>query len=166
VLDGLADVIRIGSFSKALSAAMRCGYIAARRDWVEGLIDLQVATSYGGPSPVASAVAAHVLTSGTYRKHMDDLRRKLARARVEVAGRLADIGIQPWLMPQSGFYLWCRLPGGANSTRMARDCLARGVVIAPGNVFSPTQTAAGFMRVNVAQMTERAFDVVAGALPA
>jgi DNA-binding transcriptional MocR family regulator len=164
VLDGLAHVIRIGSFSKTLSAAARCGYIAARPDWVEGLVDLQVATSFGGPSPIASAVAAHVLTSGVYRKHMDDLRRKLAKARVEVAGRLARIGIEPWLVPQSGFYLWCRLPHGADSTRLARACVERGVVIAPGNVFSPTQTAASFMRINVAQMTDRAFDVVGHAL--
>ena len=49
-LDGLERVIRIGSFSKTLSAAMRCGYIAARRDWVEALVDLQVATAFGGPN--------------------------------------------------------------------------------------------------------------------
>ena len=160
VLDGLHNIIRIGSFSKTLSAAARCGYIAARRDWVEGLVDLQVATSFGGPSPIASAMTAHVLASGTYRKHMDDLRRKLARMRVEVGGRLSRMGIEPWLMPQGGFYLWCRLPQGVDSTRLARICVERGVVIAPGNVFSPTQTAAGFMRVNVAQMTQRVFAVM------
>ena len=48
VLDGLDRVIRIGSFSKTLSASVRCGYIAGRADWIEGLIDLQVATSFGG----------------------------------------------------------------------------------------------------------------------
>ena len=36
VLDGLDRVIRIGSFSKTLSASVRCGYIAARPDWIEG----------------------------------------------------------------------------------------------------------------------------------
>jgi DNA-binding transcriptional MocR family regulator len=164
VLDGLAQVIRIGSFSKTLSASARCGYIAARRDWVEGLVDLQVATSFGGPSPIASAIAAHVLTSGLYRRHMEDLRRRLARLRDEMGARLAAIGVEPWLMPQGGFYLWCRLPQGADSTRLARHCVERAVVIAPGNVFSPTQTAAGFMRVNVAQMTPRAFEVVGQAL--
>src|SRR5262249_31666230 len=53
-LDGLERVIRIGSFSKTLSASVRCGYIAMRRDWIADLIDLQVATSFGGPSPVAA----------------------------------------------------------------------------------------------------------------
>ena len=58
VLDGLERVIRIGSFSKTLSASVRCGYIAARADWIEGLVDLQVATSFGGPSPVATELIA------------------------------------------------------------------------------------------------------------
>ncbi|WP_373322924.1 aminotransferase class I/II-fold pyridoxal phosphate-dependent enzyme, partial [Komagataeibacter xylinus] len=42
VMDGLEHVIRIGSFSKTLSASVRCGYIAARKDLIDGLIDLQV----------------------------------------------------------------------------------------------------------------------------
>jgi DNA-binding transcriptional MocR family regulator len=46
--DGLDRVIQIGSFSKTLSASVRCGYIAARPDWIEGLIDLKIATSFGG----------------------------------------------------------------------------------------------------------------------
>ncbi len=54
VLDGLDRVVRIGSFSKTLSASIRCGYIAARADWVESLVDLQVATCFGGPSPLAA----------------------------------------------------------------------------------------------------------------
>jgi DNA-binding transcriptional MocR family regulator len=164
VLDGLHNVIRIGSFSKTLSASARCGYIAARRDWLEGLVDLQVATSFGGPSPIASAIAAHVLSSGTYRKHMDELRRRLARVRVEVGACLSRMGIEPWLMPQGGFYLWCRLPQGVDSARLARLCVERDVVIAPGNVFSPAQAASGFMRVNVAQMTQRSFAVMGDAL--
>ena len=39
VLDGLNRVIRIGSFSKTLSASIRCGYITARADWINGLVD-------------------------------------------------------------------------------------------------------------------------------
>ena len=79
-LDGLARVIRIGSFSKTLSASIRCGYIVARPDWIEGLIDLQVATNFGGPSPVAAELVFGTLSDGSYRKHLIGLRRRLARA--------------------------------------------------------------------------------------
>ena len=39
--DGLARVIQIGSFSKTLSAAARCGYIAARADWTRDAATFQ-----------------------------------------------------------------------------------------------------------------------------
>ena len=105
-LDGLNRVIRIGSFSKTLSASVRCGYIAARPDWIADLVDLQVATSFGGPSPVATELIASVLAGGSYRKHLEELRRRLApgaarncreasahrcRAMADAAGRLLSL---------------------------------------------------------------------------
>lgn len=150
-LDGLDRVVRIGSFSKTLSASLRCGYIAARADWIEGLVDLQVATSFGGPSPVATAVIADVLAGGGYRKHMDELRRKLARAQRETTRMLRTLDIIPWLNPRGGFHVWCRLPDGHNSAGVARAALADDLLLAPGNVFSVAQSAAAFMRFNVAQ---------------
>ena len=150
-LDGLNRVIRVGSFSKTLSASARCGYIAARRDWIDELIDLQVATNFGGPSPVAAELVAHVLTGGRYRKHMEDIRLRLVRARREVAGKLADLGLELWLMPRGGFYLWCRLPNGLKAAEVARAALEEDVLLAPGDVFSVSETASEFLRFNVAQ---------------
>lgn len=164
-LDGLDRVIRIGSFSKTLSASARCGYIAARPDWIEGLVDLQIATNFGGPSPMSSEIIAHMLAGGGYRKHMEELRRKLVRARREVAERLSRLGITPWLQPRGGFNLWCRLPEGLDSSEIAQAAVAEGVVLAPGNVFSVSQSAAGFMRFNVAHMLEpRIYQVLANTL--
>ncbi|BAQ45276.1 MULTISPECIES: PLP-dependent aminotransferase family protein [Methylobacterium] len=151
-LDGLERVIRIGSFSKTLSASVRCGYVTARPDTIEALIDLQVATHFGGVSPVAAELVAGVLGNGQYRKHLDALRRRLARARRETAERLASLGIRPWLMPRGGFYLWCTLPDGRDAAGVARAALREGVVLAPGDVFSVSRTASDRMRFNVAQM--------------
>lgn len=153
-LDGLQRVVRIGSFSKTLSASVRCGYIAARPDWIEALIDLQVATNFGGPSPMAAELIAGVLAAGGYRKHLEELRRRLARARRDTAARLAPLGIRPWLMPRGGFYLWCELPPGRDSAALARRALEDQIVLAPGNVFSVSQTARSFLRFNVAQSSD------------
>lgn len=150
-LDGVNRVIRIGSFSKTLSASVRCGYIAARPDWIADIVDLQVATSFGGPSPVATELIASVLSGGRYRKHMEELRRRLAQARRKVSGQLHNIGVEPWLRPRGGFYLWCRLPDGCDSADVARRALPENVILAPGNVFSVSQSAVDFMRFNVAQ---------------
>ncbi len=150
-LDGLNRVIRIGSFSKTLSASARCGYIAARRDWIDELIDLQVAINFGGPSPVAAELVTHVLSRGHYRKHMEDIRLRLVRARREVAGKLADLGLELWLTPRGGLYLWCRLPYGLKAADVARAALEEDILLAPGNVFSVSETASEFLRFNVAQ---------------
>lgn len=151
-LDGLNRVLRIGGFSKTLSASLRCGHIAGRADWIEALIDLQVATSFGGPSPVAAELLAGVLTGGGYRRHLADLHRRLSLARKRVTAQLAPLGIAPLLQPRGGFYLWCRFPDGIDTADVARRCIADGIILAPGNVFSPTEGASRFMRFNVAQM--------------
>lgn len=163
-LDGLSRVIRIGSFSKTLSAAIRCGYIVARPEWIEGLVDLQVATNFGGPSPVATELVLRTLSDGSYRKHLTGLRSRLARRRREIAGQFEGLGIRPWILPRGGFYLWCRLPDGRDAAEVAKAALRERVVLAPGNVFSVTQSAADFMRFNVAQMNAQAFRVLAQAL--
>ena len=64
-------------------------------------------------------------------------------------------------MPRGGFYLWCRLPDGLDAADVARAALRENVVLAPGNVFSVSQSAPDFMRFNVAQMVDpRVFAVL------
>lgn len=162
--DGLDRVIQIGSFSKTLSASMRCGFIATRREWLEGLTDLKIATSFAGAAMNAELVRA-VLSDGGYRKHIEALRGRLARAMADVTAGLRAIGIEPLLQPQAGMFLWCRLPGNADAAEIARFALEKGVVLAPGNVFSLSQTAGSAMRFNISQMSDhRIFDVLADAL--
>lgn len=158
--DGLDRVIHIGSFSKTLSASARCGYIAARPEWIERLIDLKIATSFGGGRLDAELVLA-VLSDGGYRKHLEHMRGRLARARFDVAARLRSIGVTPWLEPQAGMLLWCRLPGDVDAADIARAALAKKIVLAPGNVFSPSQSARNAMRFNVSQMSDdRIFQIL------
>ncbi|MDQ0511825.1 DNA-binding transcriptional MocR family regulator [Angulomicrobium amanitiforme] len=163
-LEGLNRVIRIGSFSKTLSASIRCGYIVARADWIEGLVDLQVATSFGGPSPVAAELVLGTLGDGSYRKHLAALRGRLARRRREMLGALEGLGFNAWTLPRGGFYLWCHLPERRDAAELARAALAERVVLAPGNAFSVTQSAGDLMRFNVAQMNPDVLRVLGRAL--
>ncbi|WP_064705434.1 PLP-dependent aminotransferase family protein [Rhizobium bangladeshense] len=162
--DGLERVIHIGSFSKTLSASARCGFVAARPEWIEGLTDLKIATSFGGGRMTAELVL-NVLSDGGYRKHMEMLRQRLAGAMTEVSARLKGLGIMPWLEPQAGMFLWCRLPDGIDAANVARAALEKRIVLAPGNAFSLSQSATNFMRFNVSQTLDaRVFAVLADVL--
>jgi DNA-binding transcriptional MocR family regulator len=154
-LDGLDRVIHIGSFSKTLSAAVRCGYIAIRRDWLDRLNDLSIATTFG-PGRLSSDLVLRVLQDGSYRRHLQAVRARLATARHEVTERLGEIGIRPWIRPRSGMFLWCALPEGVDAGDLAQKALAQDVLLAPGNVFSLSRSATGFMRVNVSQCADPA----------
>ncbi|MGF6760924.1 DNA-binding transcriptional MocR family regulator [Paraburkholderia sp. GAS33] len=148
--DGLARVVSIGSFSKTLSAAVRCGFIAARADWVEPLIDLKLATSFGN-GQLAASVVHRLLVDGTYRRHLEGMRAKLADSMGETIRRLTQAGLDIWTRPRAGMFVWARLPGGLDGAEIARHALVDNVVLAPGNVFSASHSAAGFLRFNVSQ---------------
>ncbi|MGO4485747.1 PLP-dependent aminotransferase family protein [Rhizobium pisi] len=162
--DGLERVIHIGSFSKTLSASARCGFVAAKPEWIDGLTDLKIATSFGGGRMTAELVLS-ALSDGGYRKHMETLRHRLARTMGEVAARLKGLGITPWLEPQAGMFLWCRLPDGIDAADVARAALKKRIVLAPGNAFSLSQSATNFMRFNVSQTLDpRVFEVLGDVL--
>jgi len=164
--DGLDRVIHIGSFSKTVSASLRCGYVAARADWIDSLGDLKIATTFGNGHLAASVLLAALTHSG-YRKHMEEVRHRLAGAMDKTVARLRAIGIQPWLVPPAGMFVWCRLPDGVDAADIARSCLKDDVVLAPGNAFSQSRSAAGFLRFNVSQSGDgRIFQVLSRALEA
>jgi DNA-binding transcriptional MocR family regulator len=148
--DGLARVVAIGSFSKTMTAAARCGYIAARADWVEALVDLKLAVSFGN-GELAADLVQRLLVDGTYRRYLDGLRAQLADAMGDTLRRLASAGLTAWTRPQAGMLLWAQLPDGLDAAQVAREALVDGVVLAPGNVFSVSRNAASFLRFNASQ---------------
>lgn len=159
-LDGFERVILIESFSKTLTAAARCGFIVARTDWIEGLTDLALATSFG-TNDLAAQATHRLLTDGSYRSHIDALRPRLARAMAFTAEHLDRLGFTLWTRPESGMFLWAQLPNNLDSSEIAIRALERGLVLAPGNVFSLSQTANHFLRFNVAQCVDkRVFEIL------
>ena len=162
--DGLDRVIRVGSFSKSLSSATRCGHIAARPDWIAALTDLRIATSVSG-SPILTDLAHAALTDGSYRRHVERVRARLEQATVRTIARLRPLGIRPWTEPRAGLFLWAKLPDGVDAADLTRRALADNVILAPGNVFSVSESAGNFMRFNVAWMDDdRVYRALARAL--
>ena len=98
--------------------------------------DLKIATSFAGGRLSAELLPA-VPQDGTYRKHVESLRPRLAAAMSQTGARLRDVGLTPWVEPRAGLFLWCELPDGMDAAHVARRAMAENIVLAPDNVFSP-----------------------------
>ncbi|MEZ5829782.1 MAG: PLP-dependent aminotransferase family protein [Dongiaceae bacterium] len=149
-LDGLKRVIHLGSFSKTLSAGVRCGYVVADDTTIDALLDLKIATAFGSDL-VAAQMVHRLIADGTQRKHAERIRRRLATAMGQVAGRLQSLGLAHWQEPREGLFLWMRLPDSHDAAELARRALRHNIVLAPGNVFSPSQSWPDWLRFNAPQ---------------
>ena len=106
-----------------------------------------------------------MLTDGSYRRHVEQLRTRLSDAMGLTLQRVRALGLRPFIEPKSGPFLWARLPGGRDAAEVARFGLTQDVIFAPGNVFSVSHTAKSDMRFNVANCAHpRVFDVLGRAI--
>ena len=163
-LVGFNHVIQIGSFSKTLSGAIRCGFIIANEKMVDRIVDLRIATSFSH-SQLNAEIIYQVLKDPLYAKYLDHLRNKLLLATKQTQARLQILDIQPWVIPKAGIFLWCQLPQDIDAAALSKYCVEQGLILAPGPSFSSAQYAQHFMRFNVAQcINERVFSLLEQAM--
>jgi DNA-binding transcriptional MocR family regulator len=130
-----AQIVSVGSLSKAFWAGLRVGWIRAPRPVIAQLGRLKAVADLG-TSLVSQAVAVNLLADAD---RIWDLRRR------ELAGGLAllqdllerHLPGWTWRRPGGGLCIWARLPEGS-STELAQIAGRHGVLIAPGPVMSPT----------------------------
>lgn len=157
---GLKQVIQIGSFTKTLSAAVRCGYIIAQEAMIDQLIDLNIAAHFN-TSHLNAEIIYHALMDSSYARHIEWVKKNLQRHMAETVKKLIALNIHPVMIPKAGIFLWCKLPEHVDAAQLSKKCLAQGVILAPGNSFSSAHNAGQFMRFNVAQcIDKKVFDVL------
>jgi DNA-binding transcriptional MocR family regulator len=164
-LGGFERVLHLGSFSKTISAGLRVGFIAGPPETIRHLTDLKLATSFGNNQVSAQAVH-RLLEDGSYRKQVAAVRERLRRATPPLRKKLEALGLTLWSENAEGMFLWMKLPDGAgDAAHLAARAIERGIVLAPGAVFSPSSRWNRFLRFNIAQsMPPRLTDFLAEAL--
>jgi DNA-binding transcriptional MocR family regulator len=146
-LDHLERVIYIGSFSKTIAPSLRVGYLAARADRAER-IAMQKNMMSLSSSELMEHIVLAILTSGRYRTHLERLRRHLTDARGRVVRRFRDCGIEG-TQGGGGMFLWTELPAD-DPAAIQRRARAKGILLAPGEIFRPDARPSGHWRFNIA----------------
>ncbi len=135
-MDQLSRVIYIGSFSKTIAPALRVGFIAAHQELIDELVPLKLVSGLTS-SEIAEELVLDVLLQGRHRKHIKQLQSNLAQAHETVASRLESVGMEIFVKPHAGLFLWARHPLIENSTELAMRAKDEKILLAPGQLFMP-----------------------------
>jgi DNA-binding transcriptional MocR family regulator len=148
-LDQLSRVIYMRSFSKTLSGSLRVGFIACAQDIANELADIKMLTSIT-TSQFTERLIYLMLMDGHYRKHLSRLHERLAEVRLNVVRAFERIGLELFVEPSDGMFVWARLPHIEDSLTLAEASQRDGILLAPGAVFRPHLERSPWMRFNVA----------------
>lgn len=148
-LDQLNRVIYVGSFSKTLGAGLRVGFLACRADLAQHLTDQKMLSSLTTPE-LGERLVYQVLSDGYYRKHVEHLRGRLARAIDPAIRNLERAGLTIFHEPAAGMFLWARAGEHQDAEALAAKAQEQSIILAPGSLFSPTQARSPWMRFHVA----------------
>jgi len=144
--DNLDRVVYAGSFSKTLATNIRVGYLACRPDLADRLSDAKILSGFTTPE-LNERLVHKLLIENKYARHVQRLRRRLTESRLRAVELLTEAGLKIFGASADGMFLWVNV--GCDSDKLAVRCSERGILLAPGSLFSPRGTPSDWMRVNV-----------------
>ncbi|WP_204886572.1 PLP-dependent aminotransferase family protein [Parvibaculum sedimenti] len=148
-LDQLDRVLYVRSFSKALSGSLRVGFVAASRELIDNLANIKVLSSIS-TSLFGEKLVCRLLTDGHYGRYLRRMHERIVEARNSALRLLRDAGMEIFLEPRGGNFLWARFPGIDDAKQLSERARRQGVILGVGEVFRPNLERSPWMRFNVA----------------
>lgn len=139
-------VIYVSSFSKTISAAIRCGFIIASKSVIKSLTRLKMITVIN-TSSIMENILNHLITSGALANHLHALKTLSDEKSAAAITALSKIdGLTLYPHNSSGNFLWFRIP--MDDKKVVNDAKSNNIFIAPGNLFFPSASPYFALRVN------------------
>jgi len=148
-LSGLDGVIYYSSFCKAMSPALRLGYMAADPALIKALLREKI-VSVLTTATLNECVLLEVLAAGRWRKHLDRLQQRLAQARGAAMQQLREAGVLLDHPGEGGLFLWGELPAGVDVDSLVKDAFRNGILLVRGATFAADGAHDAHLRFNVA----------------
>jgi 2-aminoadipate transaminase len=153
-LDTYGDVIHLGSFSKILAPGVRLGWLVARPEALEVLLDARQAADLhtGLPSQIATCRVAEGDFLDGHIARLRGLYRERRDAMLEaIDAHLPDDVV--CTRPAGGMFVWLDLPAGVDTFELLEDCLRDRVAFVPGGCFHANGSGRSSLRLNFSNAT-------------
>jgi DNA-binding transcriptional MocR family regulator len=147
-LDQFNRVIYARSFSKTFSGSLRVGFLVARQAIADSLSDVKMLSSITS-SQFVERLLYSMLIDGHYRKFLTRLHKRLGEARLDAIHAFERLGLQLFVEPEAGMFLWARFPHVEDALMLTKSASSHGIMLAPGVVFRPHLQRSPWMRFNV-----------------
>jgi 2-aminoadipate transaminase len=147
-----APVLSLGTFSKILAPGLRLGWIHGSVDRLGALADSGLILSGGGLNPVSSSLATIMMRTGWQAEYVDWLRTTFARRSATMVAALHE-HMPDWVefdIPMGGYFVWLRLPQGADGAALRAVAKRHGVDVRHGAQFSPSGDLGNHLRLSYA----------------
>ncbi|KRL04964.1 PLP-dependent aminotransferase family protein [Liquorilactobacillus oeni] len=120
--DRTGNVITLGSFSKILSPALRCGWLIASPEIVKQLSSLRLSYDCQSSNVLLESIDQY-LGENSIEKHIDHLRRAY---RLKMQTMLTCLEDElptdcSFSHPQGGFFIWVTLPQGCDAAILLKQ---------------------------------------------
>ena len=145
--DRLDRVLYAGSFSKTLASNIRVGFLTCRTDLADRLSDAKIVSGFTTPE-LNERLVHKLLVENKYARHVQRLRLRLIECRTRTIELLTQAGLKIFNASACGLFLWVHM--GCDSDELAVLCSEKGLLLAPGRLFSPHGAPSEWMRLNVA----------------
>ncbi|HHS94010.1 MAG TPA: PLP-dependent aminotransferase family protein, partial [Rhodobacterales bacterium] len=147
-IDPGGAVVHVGSFSKSLFPGLRLGYLVADEAFIREAQALRGLTLRHPPGHI-QRTAAYFLSQGYYDSQITRIGRAFRERRAVMEAALTAHGLHPeGPSAPGGSSFWLRAADGTDTTALARDLLADGVVIEPGGVFFAAEAGQHYFRIS------------------
>lgn len=147
-LSDYPEIITLSSFSKSIAPGLRIGWIESPK-YKDLLQDAKLRTSMES-SLMAQNILKSYIGTKAHRIHLKSIRVKLENRLGRYLNRLSDLLPEGCYVrrPSGGCLLWIRLPSDIDGTELFKRSARKGLVAAPGALFSSGNNFNNFIRLN------------------
>jgi len=154
-LDTQDIVIHLGTFSKILFPGFRIGWVCAPKQVIRHMTPLKQIMDLSS-NTLEQCAFAELLKQGLMEKHLAKIRKVYAKKKdlmIQALSKCCSSTLS-WNEPEGGFYLWCRLMNGLNSSDLLSETSNEKVAFMEGKSFSPKENSEDRLRLNFSFVDE------------
>lgn len=132
---GAGTVVYASSFSKTVCPGIRVGFLIGPRELIARIV-LRATNTYISPSMVDAAIVYEFCVSGAIDRSIERVRTALAERAATLAQALGEqIPGASFVLPDGGYFLWVKLPEGAEPAAVLKAAAERKLALVSGDDF-------------------------------